>query len=74
MSHHVMSPEAVGMSSARLARIAPVMESYVTERGVVGIGTMIARRGEIVHDERFGFQDREAGIPMAPDTIFGSTR
>jgi len=70
MSHHVMSPEAVGMSSARLARIAPVMESYVTERGVVGIGTMIARRGEIVHDERFGFQDREAGIPMAPDTIF----
>jgi CubicO group peptidase (beta-lactamase class C family) len=70
MSHDVMSPEAVGMSSARLARIAPVMESYVTERGVVGIGTMIARRGEIVHDERFGFQDREAGIPMAPDTIF----
>ena len=70
MSHHVTSPEAVGMSSARLARIAPVMESYVTERGVVGIGTMIARRGEIVHDERFGFLDREAGIPMAPDTIF----
>jgi CubicO group peptidase (beta-lactamase class C family) len=70
MSHHVTSPEAVGMSSARLRRIAPVMESYVTERGVVGISTMIARRGEIVHDEQFGFQDKEAGIPMAPDTIF----
>ncbi|MGB9346330.1 MAG: serine hydrolase domain-containing protein [Ilumatobacteraceae bacterium] len=70
MSHHVTSPEAVGMSSARLERIAPVMESYVTERGVVGISTMIARRGEIVHDEQFGFQDREAGVPMAPDTIF----
>ncbi len=70
MSNHLTSPEAVGMSSARLARIAPVMESYVTERGVVGISTMIARRGEIVHDEQFGFQDREAGIPMAPDTIF----
>jgi CubicO group peptidase (beta-lactamase class C family) len=70
MSHHVTSPEAVGMSSAWLERIAPVMESYVTERGVVGISTMIARRGEIVHDEQFGFQDREAGVPMAPDTIF----
>ena len=70
MSHHVTSPEAVGMSSARLRRIAPVMESYVTERGVVGISTMIARRGEIVHDEQFGFQDKEAGVPMAPDTIF----
>ncbi len=70
MSHHVTSPEAVDMSSARLARITPVMESYVTERGVVGISTMIARRGEIVHDEQFGFQDKEARIPMAPDTIF----
>ena len=64
------SPEAVGMSSARLERIAPVMESYVTERGVVGISTMISRRGEIVHAEQFGFQDKEAGIPLAPDTIF----
>jgi CubicO group peptidase (beta-lactamase class C family) len=70
MSDHVTPPEAVGMSSTRLERIAPVMESYVTERGVVGISTMIARRGEIVHDEQFGFQDKEAGIPMAPDTIF----
>ena len=70
MSNHVTSPEAVGMSSARLGRIAPVMESYVTERGVVGISTMVSRRGEIVHDEQFGFQDKEAGTPMAPDTIF----
>ena len=50
MSTNATSPEAVGMSSARLERIAPVMESYVTERGVVGISTMISRRGEIVHD------------------------
>lgn len=70
MSNHVTPPEAVGMSSARLSRIAPVMESYVTERGVVGISTMVSRRGEIVHDEQFGFQDKEAGTPMAPNTIF----
>ena len=70
MSSNVASPGAVGMSSSRLARIAPVMESYVAERGVVGISTMISRRGEIVHAEQFGFQDEEAGTPMAPDTIF----
>ena len=64
------SPETVGMSSDRLHRITPVMESYVAERGVVGISTMISRRGEIVHAEQFGFQDREAGTPMAADTIF----
>jgi CubicO group peptidase (beta-lactamase class C family) len=70
MSSTTTSPEAVGMNSARLARLAPLMESYVTERGVVGISTMISRRGEVVHAEQFGFQDKEAGIPMAPDTIF----
>jgi CubicO group peptidase (beta-lactamase class C family) len=64
------SPETVGMSSDRLHRITPVMESYVAERGVVGISTMISRRGEIVHAQQFGFQDREAGTPMAADTIF----
>ena len=64
------SPEAVGLRSDRLERIAPVMESYVTERGVVGISTMISRRGEIVHAEQFGFQDREANTPLTADTIF----
>ena len=42
-----------------------VVTEYVTERGVVGISTMICRRGQIVHDEQFGFQDKEAGVPMA---------
>ncbi len=70
MSIDITSPEAVGMSSARLERIAPVMESYVNERGVVGISTMVSRRGEIVHAEQFGFQDMEAGTPLTPDTIF----
>jgi CubicO group peptidase (beta-lactamase class C family) len=70
MSSNVTSPESVGMSSVRLARIASVMESYVNERGVAGISTMISRRGKVVHSEQFGFQDKEAGKPMAPDTIF----
>jgi CubicO group peptidase (beta-lactamase class C family) len=70
MSTHVTAPESAGMSSSRLRRIAPVMQSYVGERGVVGISTMVSRRGEVVHAEQFGFQDKEAGTPMAPDTIF----
>jgi CubicO group peptidase (beta-lactamase class C family) len=64
------SPEAVGMSGTRLQRIASVMESYVTDRGVVGISTLVSRRGQIVHAEQFGFQDREAGVPVGADTIF----
>ena len=70
MSSTTTSPEAVGMSSARLARIAPVMKSYVAQHGVAGISTMISRRGEIVHEEQFGFQDKEAGTPLTSDTVF----
>ena len=70
MGIEVTSPESVGISAARLGRIRPVMESYVTERGVVGISTMVARRGELVHAEQFGYQDKEAGTPLATDTIF----
>lgn len=70
MSNDVASPESVGMSSSRLERIRPVMESYVGERGVVGISTLISRRGRVVHAEQFGDRDREAGLPMTPDTIF----
>ncbi|MFN6122572.1 MAG: serine hydrolase domain-containing protein, partial [Actinomycetes bacterium] len=70
MSTEPTSPEAAGMSSARLDRIRPVMESYVSERGVAGISTMVSRRGRIVHAAQFGFQDTEAGIPMSADSVF----
>jgi len=70
MSMITAEPEAVGLSSERLKRIAPVMESYVADKGVVGISTLIRRKGEIVHAAQFGHQDREADVAMAPDTIF----
>ena len=70
MSVEVTSPEAVGMSSDRLERIRPAMESYVNERGVVGISTLISRRGRVVHAEQVGFRDKEADRPMTPDAIF----
>ncbi|MFU8813903.1 MAG: serine hydrolase domain-containing protein [Pseudomonadales bacterium] len=41
-------PESVGMSSARLARIGPVMQRYVDEGLVPGTVTAIMRRGKLV--------------------------
>lgn len=62
--------EAVGMSTARLARIEPAMQRYVDSGEVAGISTLVARRGQIVHAAQFGDRDREAGLGMTPDTIF----
>ena len=63
-------PELVGMSGPRLARIRPVMQGYVDHHGYAGIITMIARRGKVIYADQVGWQDREAGVPMAEDTIF----
>ena len=63
-------PELVGMSGQRLARIRPMMQGYVDHHGYAGISTMIARRGKVIYADQVGWQDREAGVPMAEDTIF----
>jgi CubicO group peptidase (beta-lactamase class C family) len=58
------------MSAERLARIDPAMQAHV-DRGVyAGVSTIVARRGEIVHQGRYGSRDKEAGLPMTEDTIF----
>ncbi len=64
------SPEEVGLSSERLKRIGAVMQSYVDQGKLAGLITMVARRGKVVHFERFGMMDREAGKPIWADTIF----
>ena len=64
------SPEGVGFSSERLARIKPAMQAYVDQRGFAGVSTMLARRGRIVHFEQVGWRDREARTPLSADTIY----
>jgi CubicO group peptidase (beta-lactamase class C family) len=46
------------------------MQTYVDQRGFAGISTMLSRRGQVVHFEQVGYQDRESGTPLAPDTVF----
>jgi CubicO group peptidase (beta-lactamase class C family) len=70
VSHSIQTPEAVGCSSARLARIKPVMQSYVEQRGFAGLSTLLARRGQVIHFEHVGWQDRESRTPQSADTIF----
>lgn len=66
----LVSPEAVGLSGDRLARISPVMQAYVDEQKLPGLITLLARRGQIGHFERLGLMEIEANKPMQADTIF----
>jgi CubicO group peptidase (beta-lactamase class C family) len=63
-------PEAVGLSSDRLARIRPAIEKHVADDKIAGVVTLVARRGEVVHLECVGLMDRESNKPMVPDAIF----
>jgi len=61
---------SVGVDAKRLGQIDALMQGYV-DRGVyTGINTVVARRGTVVHTGTYGWSDREAGTPMADDTIF----
>ena len=69
--HHARSHDPLrGFSSERLARVTARMQQHVDEGAVPGIVTLVRRHGAVVHQDVVGFQDREARIPMRPDTIF----
>jgi CubicO group peptidase (beta-lactamase class C family) len=50
------TPESVGMSAERLARIRPAMQAFVDAKQVAAVETLVARRAVVVHNERIGVE------------------
>jgi CubicO group peptidase (beta-lactamase class C family) len=59
-----------GLSTDRLARIAPVMKQQVEKDMFPGAVTLVARDGKVVHFETHGFLDAAKTRPMTKDAIF----
>ena len=64
------TPESVGMSSQRLARIGAALKADIDNGQMPGAVIAIARRGKLVYYESFGFLDKSKGTPMPKDAIF----
>lgn len=64
------TPESVGLSSERLARLRTVMQEYADQGRVAGVVTYVARNGRVAHLEAAGMADIEAGREMSTDTVF----
>jgi CubicO group peptidase (beta-lactamase class C family) len=64
------SPEQIGLSSARLERLAGVIRADVERKLIPGAVLTIARGGRVGYAEAFGWRDREAGAPMTANAIF----
>ena len=63
-------PEAVNLSSERLARLPAGMQTLVDHGRLAGAVTLVARRGKVVEFEATGKRDLAADAPMQKDTIF----
>ncbi len=61
---------ALGFSTERLARIAPVMEQFVRDGKFPGISLTVARKGQVVYQQEFGYADVEKKVPLAKDAIY----
>ena len=63
-------PEQVGMSHQKLDRIHAALQQQVTEGNLPGTVVLVARKGKLIYADVTGFQDKEAGKPMALDSLF----
>jgi CubicO group peptidase (beta-lactamase class C family) len=64
------TPESVGMSSARLARVDAAINADIAAGKVPGVVVAVARRGKVVYQKAFGVANRETREPMRADALF----
>ena len=64
------SPESVGMSSQRLAKITEVIGQEVADKKLPGAVVMVARKGKLVYAQAFGKLNNGTDAPMQVDSLF----
>jgi CubicO group peptidase (beta-lactamase class C family) len=62
--------EIEGFDQDRLARIDRHLARYVDDGLLAGWQVAVTRNGRTVHEATYGQRDREAGLPVEPDTIW----
>ena len=65
-----VDPAEVGFDPARLARIDRHLARYVDDGRLAGWQVLVSRGGRRVHSSVYGLRDREAGLPVEPDTLW----
>jgi len=63
-------PAEVGLDAERLRRIDRHFARYVDDGRLPGWLVVVSRRGRVAHASWYGSRDREAGLPVEPDTLW----
>lgn len=64
------SPQSVGMSDERLARIDEMLINSIENNQIPGAVALIARNGKIVYHKSFGLAENKTKRSFKPDDIF----
>ncbi len=64
------TPEEVGFSSERLAKLSEVLRGNIGRGHIPGAVALIARRNRVIYHESFGARDPESREPIKHDAIF----
>ncbi len=60
----------MSFDASRLARIDRHFQQYVDDGRLVGWQLQVGRHGQVAHSATYGLADREAGRPVAQDTLW----
>ena len=63
-------PAALGFDPQRLAAIGPAMRAFVDDGRLPNLVTLVARRGQVVHQHACGVLDLDDDTPAGLDTLF----
>src|SRR5262249_40665744 len=66
-----IEPDQAGFSIDGLKRIDNFFDREIKQNRVPGAVIAIARDGKLVYLKAYGYRDRDKGLPMEIDTIFG---
>ena len=66
----VSEPENLGFCHQRLNRIEPKLKAYIDNGDIVGISTLVARRGQVVHRSLIGLMNSKIDTPISMNAIF----
>ena len=64
------TPESVGLSSERLARVTEALKAEVAKGRYPGAIGLVARKGKVAYFEAVGTRDPQTNAPMTKDAIF----
>ena len=64
------SPESVGMSSERIARMDNIFQNSVNNKEVPGVAAIVIRNGKIIYHKAFGMADNQSNRVLKKDDIF----